>query len=315
MLQRAAIIDLGTNTFHQIVVEWEGRQFKILDRLQVPVKLGSKAFIEGKIQQDAYERGLKAARDFRDIIDKFQIENIQIYGTATLRIASNAAAFQEEFESILKAPVQIIDGDDEAQLIYNGVRHAVPLGEEPHLIMDIGGGSVEFIIADETQMFWKQSFLIGVSRLNQLFPHADPMETDLKGAIEAFLESELEPLWENADRYFIRTLVGASGTFESISDIDMEMFHSQPQTFPFVHHLMNLSSYREIRDKLLNSTREELSVMPGLIAFRVEMISIGILMIDFIMRRLHIKKLIVSDYAMKEGIMFTLMEKEKQTHS
>ncbi len=311
MLQRAAIIDLGTNTFHQIIVEWEGRHFKILDKLQIPVKLGSKTFISGFIQQEAYERGLKAACDFREIIEAFQVENIQIYGTATLRIASNAHEFQHDFEDILKAPIHIIDGENEAALIYNGVRHAVPLGEEATLIMDIGGGSVEFIIADENEMFWRKSFAIGVSRLNQLFPHTEPIENDLREAIEKFLDDELEPLWEQADKYNVSLLVGASGTFESISDIDMELFHSQKQTFPFVHHLMDLSHYREIRDKLLNANRAELATMPGLIAFRVEMIAIGIIMIDYIMKRQHLKRLIVSDYALKEGIMFKLMEEVK----
>ena len=313
MVQRAAIIDLGTNTFHQIIVEWEGRQYKVLSKLQIAVKLGNKAFLQGRIQEDAYARGIAAIKEFKKLIDEFHIETVEVYGTSTLRIASNAEEFQIEVEDILQVPLKIIDGDHEAQLIYNGVSHAVPLGEEPHLIMDIGGGSVELIIADEKHVFWKQSFEIGISRLNEKFYHSDPIDNDSISVMEQFLEETLQPLWENADRFAIRTLVGASGSFESLSDIEMELYHSHKQTFPFVHHLMNLNHYREIKDKIISSSKAELAEMRGLIAFRVEMIVVGAIMIDYIMRRLKIKKLIISDYAMKEGIMFTLMEAEKQT--
>jgi exopolyphosphatase/guanosine-5'-triphosphate,3'-diphosphate pyrophosphatase len=313
MVQRAAIIDLGSNTFHQLIVEWEGRQFKTLSKLQIPVKIGKSTFKDGWIQEDAFQRGITAIKEFKALIDENHVDMVEIYGTSALRIAANAKIFQDEVESILNTPIRIIDGNVEAELIYNGVRHAVPLGDEAHLIMDIGGGSVEFIIADEKHIFWRKSYEIGVSRLTEKYYLTDPIDDLARLALETYLEVQLKTVWQRAAKYNVRTLVGSSGTFESISDIDMEAFHSQKQTFPFVHHLMDLSHYTEIKNRIIKSTKAELEVLPGLIQFRVEMIVVGMILIDYVMRRITVKKLIISDYALKEGIMFKLMKGEAST--
>src|ERR1017187_4646179 len=164
MFSRAAIIDLGTNTFHALIFEWQGAHFKILDKLQIPVKLGKGAFGNRHISDEAYSRGIAAIIEFKTILEQYQVSQVEIYGTSTLRNADNAPMFAKECESIIGHPVKIINGNLEAEMIYNGVKSAVPLGREPHLIMDIGGGSVEFIIADDKTIFWRKSYEIGAAR-------------------------------------------------------------------------------------------------------------------------------------------------------
>ncbi|MCX6350862.1 MAG: hypothetical protein NTX03_03260 [Bacteroidetes bacterium] len=310
MTNKAAIIDLGTNTFHMLVFSWEGRQFTVIDKLQIPVKLGKGAFEEMWIQPEAYRRGIEEAHRFREILDREKIEIVRAFGTATLRETANAAIFQKEVEEMLGTSVNIIDGDAEADMIYQGVKFAVPMGQEAHLIMDIGGGSVEFIIGNESEIFWKKSFNIGVARLNDKFYKADPIDGEHKELLHQYLEKELEEVWEKATEYNITTLVGASGTFESLSDVSMNMFHSIPQTYPFVNHIMDISNFNEIGEKIVASTKTELSNMAGLIAFRIEMIVVGVIMVQHVIERLKIQKLIVSDYALKEGIMMQMIEEE-----
>jgi exopolyphosphatase/guanosine-5'-triphosphate,3'-diphosphate pyrophosphatase len=307
MPYRAAIIDVGTNTFHILILEWEGQKYKVLDKLQVPVKLGKGAFADHIIRDDAYSRGMAAMIEFKSLLDQYQISNVEIYGTSVLRNAINAEAFIKDSESIIGHPIKVISGLDEAELIYAGVKRAVPLGGEPHLIMDIGGGSVEFIIADDKRIFWRKSYEIGAARLIEKFSVNDPMDDESIHGLEDFLEKELFTVWVKAAKYQVRTLVGASGSFESVSGMEMEMYHSNTQSDHFVHHIIDLHHFEEIYHKILSSTLAELANLPGLPKFRVEMITVGIIMIHYIMHRLRLKKMIASDYALKEGVMFKLM--------
>lgn len=308
MNHRAAIIDLGTNTFHLLIVEWEGRHFQTLTKLQIPVKLGKGAFENGWITEEAFSRGISAIHEFRQLTEEYNVDHIEMYGTATLRMADNAEVFQAQIEEILGSPLRIISGHEEAELIYNGVNHAVPMGNDPHLIMDIGGGSVEFIIADSEHIYWKHSYNIGVARLLEKYTANNPIDDLSKLALETYLEVELQQVWRRAAKYQVKTLIGSSGSFETLSNIDMHLYHSQPQSFPFVHYILDIDHFHEIHDKIVNSTREELSEIPGMVAFRVEMISIGVMLINYVLNRLQLKKIIVSDYALKEGIMFRIME-------
>jgi len=308
MNNKAAIIDMGTNTFHLIIVEWGGTQYQVLRKLQLPVKLGKGGFEHGIIKDDAFDRGIAAINEFKALIKKYKVDKIKAFGTSALRNASNAIKFQKEVEHILHTPIHIIDGIEEAELIYEGVRKAVPLGEEAHLIMDIGGGSVEFIIADATHIYWKQSYEIGAARLLERFQHTDPMNKESINSMREFIDEILEQVWTKSEKYEIKTLVGASGTFESIAEMDMNIYYSHSRSMPFVHHIVALKHFSEIATRIINSSREELYQMPGLALFRVEMITVGILLIKFVVAKLKIKKIIASDYALKEGILFRMME-------
>ncbi len=311
MLQRAAIIDLGTNTFHMLVIEWEGNQYKVLDKLQIPVKLGKGAFQDGEIKPEAYSRGIAALIEFKSLLNSYNITKVEVYGTSALRNAKNATGFLHEAELQLGTPVNVIDGNREAELIYCGVKRAVPMDEEPHLIMDIGGGSVEFIIADSKHIFWKKSYEIGAARLIERFNDGDPISEKSITDLEAYLEKELSMLWIKAAKYQVRTLIGASGSFETLAAMEMEVFHSAKQANHFLHHILQLSLFDKIYNKLISSTQAQIAQIPGMPPFRVEMIGVAVIMINFVIKKLKIKKLIASDYALKEGVMFSLMNEHE----
>ena len=306
-MHRAAIIDLGTNTFHILIFEWEGYKFKVIDKLQIPVKLGKGAFHDGLIKDDAYARGISAIIEFKSLIASYDIHYTEAYGTSALRNASNAHIFIKEAEHHLGYPIRVIDGDEEAELIYHGVINAVPLGNEAHLIMDIGGGSVEFIIANEKEIFWKESYEIGLARLVERFGQNDPMLEDDILAMHAYLELKLDRLWAKAKECNINTLVGASGSFESLASMEVMDMHLEEQPADFMNHILELDWFEQLYQTFILSTRKDIARMPGLPAFRVEMITVAIVMIRYVQHRLNISKMIASDYALKEGIMFKIM--------
>ncbi len=308
-MSKAAIIDLGTNTFHLLLVEWEGHRYQILKKVQVPVKLGQGGIERRVITPEAFTRGLNALMDFQLVIQSFaDIDHVEVFGTSALRSAENAGQFAREAEKILGCKLQIIDGGAEATLIYDGVRHAVPMGTEPHLIMDIGGGSVEFIIADNKYIYWKHSFEIGGTRLVERFHRNDPLSQEDITNLESFLEAELKTVWHKAQKYAVKTLVGASGSFESFAEIEINLYHFSTEQIPFVHHILQLDHFQGIAKQIISSSRQELLALPGLAAFRAEMMAVVTVLVQYVVNRLAIQKVIVSDYSLKEGVMFGLMK-------
>lgn len=306
-MQRAAIIDLGTNTFHILIVEWQGNQYKILDKLQIPVKLGKGAFEVLRIREESFARGLAAMIEFKSLLDSYNIPIVLAYGTSALRNAHNGEEFKKEAERIIGFPIKIIGGEEEAELIFNGVRNALPLGEEPHLIMDIGGGSVEFIIANQDHIHWKKSYEIGAARLIERYADSDPLNIPAITSLQAFLEDELDMLWKKGQKYQVKTLVGASGSFETVAGIEMQLYHSTEQIFPFLHHIISLKNFENICKLILKTKKADLKDIPGMPEFRVEMIQVSIVMIHYVFHRLKLKNLIVSDFALKEGVMFKII--------
>jgi len=149
MNKRIAILDLGTNTFNLLIAELlGGENYKILVNQKLPVKLGEKRINSGKIISVAFNRGIEAIKSHFTTIKKYQVQDIKAYGTSALRTAKNGEKFLAEIRIITGITVEIISGDLEAELIYFGVRQTLNLKNEKFVILDIGGGSNEFILAN-----------------------------------------------------------------------------------------------------------------------------------------------------------------------
>ena len=156
MNSRKAVIDIGTNTFHLLIAEIkENQEIKVIFKKTIPVKLGEGGVEKGLIAEAAYQRGIDALIDFRKDLNQYQIKNIKATATAAVRDAANGKDFIDEALAKADIKITIIDGLKEAEYIYLGAKASGVLDQENVLIMDIGGGSVEFIIANDHQIFWK----------------------------------------------------------------------------------------------------------------------------------------------------------------
>ncbi|MCC6837593.1 MAG: phosphatase, partial [Bacteroidia bacterium] len=167
---RIAIIDLGTNTFNILIVDVDGNQnIKQLFQTKIPVKLGEGGINQGFIAPIPFQRGMDALIQYQLIIEEYGVDNTFAFATSAIRSARNGTDFVNIAKEKTGIEVQVISGDKEAELIYYGVRSAVNMTNDTSLIIDIGGGSTEFIIANKDQIFWKQSFLLGAARLLEIF--------------------------------------------------------------------------------------------------------------------------------------------------
>lgn len=293
-----AVIDLGTNTFHLLIASPpdEHGHFEEIYRERRFIKL-AEAGIE-YIGEAPYQRAIEALLHYRKIMDKHGVKAYRAMGTAALRTASNGPDLIVEAREKAGIEITSIPGAEEARLISKGVLAALPpLSAERILIMDIGGGSVEFIIADREGTHWAQSFPVGVAVLRRKFHHQEPITAAEVQELEVFLEEELSPLWAALERYPAHHLVGAAGTFDVIALL-MSTGKPTPNS-----HTIGLEKFEAFCDRCVSSTLAERFAMPQVPPERADMIVVALLLIQYILGKAAIRHLSVSEYAMKEGVL------------
>lgn len=208
---RIAIIDLGTNTFNLLVAEKNGSKIKRIPSTKDGVALGLGGINQNSIAEDAIDRAMKTLTNFCAIGKENKVDKYFAFGTSAIRNAKNAQQFIDKVWQELNLKIEVISGAREAELIYKGVSLGYNFTENT-LIMDIGGGSTEFIFAGAKGIIKAQSFEIGVSRIYQQFTFSDPMTKDDCQKIVDYLENKTKNFFNDiaCDK-----LIGASGSFET----------------------------------------------------------------------------------------------------
>jgi exopolyphosphatase / guanosine-5'-triphosphate,3'-diphosphate pyrophosphatase len=301
MKNRIAIIDMGTNTFHLLIAESRDSSYHVLHKEHIPSKIGVGGINKGLITEEGIERAMAALKKFKNVMDSWGVEKSMAFGTSALRNAKNGWEIIEKIKTEIDMDAKIITGNEEAELIYKGVRTAVPLGKEKSLIVDIGGGSVEFIIGNESEIFWKQSFEVGGQRLMEQFHHHDPILKEEVEQVNTFLEEALQPLFTQLEIHQPNMLVGSSGTFDTLSEIYCHqqngIYREEPET------PLTLQAFNEIFNLLLVKNRAERMQINGMIEMRVDMIVVACCLIQFILQKYSFAGIQVSTYSLKEGAL------------
>ena len=296
MTDRYGVIDLGTNTFHLLISEKKANgHITELFRERIFVKLGENGI--DTIGEAPFQRALDAIHAFKNTLDQFKVGKVRAFGTAALRTASNGQQFIDKIKEDTGIQIKLIQGDEEARLIHLGVIQAVPLNKENGLIMDIGGGSVEFIIANGEGVIWAQSFPIGVSVLFRKFHKTDPIAVAEIKAVENHLESELQPLFEKLETNDTPILIGASGTFDVL-----DLLLGRQRISP-IHSIVEVEDFHPLYQYFMKTTLSQRLEMKNLPATRAEMIIVALILINIVLERASIQRISVSAYAMKEGIL------------
>jgi exopolyphosphatase/guanosine-5'-triphosphate,3'-diphosphate pyrophosphatase len=305
---KIAVIDLGTNTFNLLIAETDDKGgFTTLYNEKLPVKLGEGGINKGFITEAAFMRGLEAMDNYASTIKQWKCERTLAFATSAVRNASNGNKFVDDTLTRTGIEVQVITGEMEAEFISMGVRQAVTLTEEPSLIIDIGGGSTEFIIVDNKKILWKQSFEIGASRLLQRFTPSDPIKPGEITQIAEYILAELKPLWTAAEKLKVKELIGASGSFESLAELVNMRFHSLPGLEEKTECDFIMEQCGAIHAEILASTRDERLKMKGLIAMRVDLIVVSAVLVETVVSRLDISRMKLSAYSLKEGVLWRFL--------
>ncbi len=298
MDKHLAVIDLGTNTFHLIIVKVSADQsFRQVYRERILVSLAEECI--DKICSSAFKRGIKALNHFSQKLYTYKVNNYRAIGTAALRTASNGLEFIAAAKNATGITIELVDGEQEAKLIYQGVQQAITI-EAPVLIMDIGGGSVELILADNKGIIAAQSFPIGIAVLFNNFIHSDPVTREEIENIRAFIIHNTSLFFQkNHPCLPLKSLIGAAGTFEILNQI-LECHYHSPVAITTFHQLLK---------EIIKTTHQQRLLSPNIPNSRAKMIVGALLLTDIISQQAGIEKILISPYALKEGAISQMIKK------
>jgi exopolyphosphatase/guanosine-5'-triphosphate,3'-diphosphate pyrophosphatase len=303
---RVAIIDLGTNTFNLIIADIDNG-YDIILNTKTAVKLGEGGIEKNSITSNAIDRAIQTMVSYKRLCDLNCVVKIRAIGTSAVRNARNQSELISKIYEETKIVVEIIDGNTEASFIYKGVSLGVSLNQSPSLIMDIGGGSTEFIIANKNEIFWKKSFELGAARLIERFKPSDPILTSEITEIENYLLTTLFETIEKCKEYDIHELIGSSGSFDTFAEVIQHRL-SRPVNLDLqTEYTYELSEFHLTYHFLLQSTYAERMSTKGIIPIRAEMIVVSGILTNFIINKCSISKMRLSTYALKEGVLSELM--------
>ncbi len=306
-----AAIDMGTNTFHMLIAQ-PGPEAtdkpRVLFREEIGVKIGQGGISQDYIAEEAIERALNTLHYFRSVLDEHGIapQQVKVTATSAVRNAKNGQAFIEKILTETGLQVEVIDGSKEAEYIYYGVRASLSIGPQTALIVDIGGGSVEFILANESRIFWKQSFEIGAQRLMDKFMHQDPFPQGAVRKLYNYLDDVLMDLHNAVHQYQPQVLIGSSGSFDTFADM---YAHSQGRTIDWHTQTeleLPLDFFYTTHEQLLTCNHTERLAMPGMFEMRADMIVISSCLTEWILSRFGLKQIRVSTGSLKEGVLYKL---------
>ena len=307
--RRLALIDMGTNTFHLLIVEDRpGQPPHPLVRTKVGVRLGEGGISHGEIMPAPYARALQTLRGFKEEIELHAVTEVRATATSAMRVSRNGPDLVRDILEQTGIQVEVISGEREAELIAKGIRQAVALGPEKHLLMDIGGGSVEFIIADEATIFWKHSFEIGAQRLLDKF-FTDPSVVFPRESLRAqiaFLAEQLAPLTAAVVQHGPLTrLVGSSGSFDTLADLSVGQVRREAD-LPSSTEL-TIKDFERHFAQLLTLTHDERVALPGMFPMRADMLVVASVIVEYVLKTYGLTSITTSAFALKEGLLAELL--------
>ena len=294
-MMRKGVIDLGTNTFNLLIADVLDQHFEVVHSAKNGVALGMGGINQSLITPDAINRALVALSDFKHACEAYQVNSIHAFGTSAIRDASNSDEFIKQVKENTGIQVEVISGAKEAELIYHGVKWTYNF-EQPAVIMDIGGGSTEFIFSDKNGIRELISLNIGVSRIFQEFTLNDPLTNEDIEKVENWLAKHTNGFFDHRKE---DCLLGASGSFETF----YELMHNKPYPVSFSTQELNVADLSSELERIISSTQKQRDENEWIIPIRKKMAPIAAIKTRWIMRKLGVKRVLISPFSLKEGAL------------
>jgi exopolyphosphatase/guanosine-5'-triphosphate,3'-diphosphate pyrophosphatase len=311
-MTKLAVLDIGTNSIHLVLAEVEPDfSYKILDRFKDMTRLGDGAFKNRRLSDAAMARGLEVIRTLATLASNKGYERIEAVATSAVREARNGGEFLEEVARQTGLTARVVTGQEEARLIYLGVRHSMDLSDRPALVVDVGGGSVELIVGNRDTMVQGQSLKLGAIRLKDLYleqdPPTKPMLRDMGKAIDAQLQSALKHF---KTKQFDR-LVGTSGMIGNLAEIIYLRRTGQP--IPQLNlATVTLKEVAAVERLLIEARPKARLAIPGLDPKRVDTMLPATTVVRSLMEHLDQDQMTISDKAIRDGLIYDFIERNRE---
>lgn len=303
---RIAVIDLGTNTCNLLVAQLENGGYKILHQSKQLVKLGDDKIRENEISAEATQRTIDSFYTHGNIIKELGVDYVKVIATSAVRTAENRIEYLEKLGESSGWLVKLVSGEREAELIFKGVLLAFGNFFQPSVILDIGGGSNEIILAHEKSIVWKESRPTGMARIINKFKLSDPIQSVEVEELKKYFAKEHQSAIRNCKQKQVEILAGCSGAFDTVADL---IDGIEPGKKVRITQEVPMEDFYKVYESLLKSSREERLQMNGMDYVRVDLIVPAVIFIECLISEIGIKKIIQTDFALREGVLYEQIQK------
>jgi exopolyphosphatase/guanosine-5'-triphosphate,3'-diphosphate pyrophosphatase len=300
---RIAALDLGSNSFHLLVADVHADgTFVPLVREKEMLRLGDAVAREGRVPEPTAETAIATVRRFRKLADAAGAVEVLAKATSAIRTAANGDTLVDRIETEARVPVEVIDGMEEARLIFGAVRASVVLEPAPALCFDLGGGSVEIMVGDAAGMQWAASERLGVARLTNELVESDPLSKADRRRLRDRIANGLEPLAATVAAFEPKLVVGSSGTLEDIAHMCAAR---RDASVPVSLNQLTFTSdeFMPLHRELITVSAAERRRIDGLESRRIDLIPAGSMFLATAMEIFDFDEMTVSEWALREGIV------------
>jgi exopolyphosphatase/guanosine-5'-triphosphate,3'-diphosphate pyrophosphatase len=302
---RLAAIDVGSNSVHMVVADvGAGGHLTVVDRVKEMVRLGRRSFTTGRLSPRAMDLAAHALGTFARLARVRGVERLRAVATSAVREARNGAAFVQRLRRETGLPVHVISGTEEARLIFNAARHALGLEGGPHLLVDVGGGSVELVLVQDARPLWMRSLPLGVARLTERFLDDDPPTRGQVRRLEAHVDRAVGPLLARARHAGVLCAVGTSGTVNTL--VAMARARRGEESARLHGVRATATEIERLRRRLLALPAARRAELPGMDAKRVDLMPAAAVLVQTVLRRAGAGELVACTWALREGLLLDL---------
>jgi exopolyphosphatase/guanosine-5'-triphosphate,3'-diphosphate pyrophosphatase len=294
-----AAVDLGSNSFRLEVVRVAGDQLYPLDALKETVRLAGGLGADKKIDETTQARALDCLQRFGERLRGLSPDAIRCVGTSALRVAKNADAFLRKAEMALGHPIEIVAGREEARLIYLGVAHSLPASPDRRLVVDIGGGSTEFIIGTGLKPHERESLHMGCVNFSQRFFAEGVIDKAALKTAEMTARTEVERIAREFSKANWQQAIGSSGTARALREILEQNGLSEAG--------ITADGLARMRSLMIKAGHVDALELVGLRSDRRPVLAGGFAIMAGLFAELGIEQMDVAETAMREGILYDLL--------
>lgn len=296
---KVAALDIGSNSFHLVVARIVAGSVQILHRVKQKVRLADGLGLDGSLSEEAQQRGLDTLATIAESLQDFAPESVRVVATHTLRKASNAKDFLQAAKKVFPFPIEVISGAEEARLIYQGVAHTNhQIGQR--LVVDIGGGSTEFIIGDGFETKVLRSLQMGcVSYTNKFFKQGEIKAKYFSKAITS-AQQELEMIDKKFNQLGWKACIGTSGTIKSIIELASQLDSTNRE------NCVSLTDLKILMDLCCAAGNSKDLKLEGLSDDRRPVFAAGLSILIAVFKSLNITEMEFSSAALREGVLYEM---------
>ena len=295
-------IDIGTNSMRLLIADYNNNKIENRKKYINTTRIGQGVDQDGYITNEALERNLKALKEFSDKCNEEKCEKVYCMGTSALRDSKNGQDFINKAKKLTNIDVKIICGEEESNLGFMGVLEGTEGDKkEDILVIDIGGGSTEFVVENEDGIKFCKSENVGALRMTEKFITTDPISDEEFNSMTSFIEDVISSTINKLETMNISKLVGIGGAITSLSAINQQL---EVYSMEKVHNsVVTKKDLEKILQNLKIMTLNDKKTLKGLQPKRADIITAGVKILHIIMEKLEIEKIMISEYDNLEGLM------------